>query len=289
MAKLNKKHPQNAAGNIYVDTTCINCDSCRWLAPDIFAETEDQSVVTAQPTTQSQYDSALMAIVACPSRSIGLVDNHPRLDHIQNTFPVRISHNVYYCGYHSKKSFGAASYLICRPEGNILIDCPRYSSILANNIKSLGGIKYHFFTHKDDVADHEKYHKHFNTQRIIHHEELCDTISKAEITITSNEPYQLCPDTHLIPTPGHTKGHMVLLYKDSFLFTGDHLAFSRELNHLYAFRRHCWYSWPEQIKSMESLLNYSFEWILPGHGTRYHTDKSTMRKDLITCLKWMPG
>jgi len=56
----------------------------------------------------------------------------------------------------------------------------------------------------------------------------------------------------MIPTPGHTKGHAVFLYRDTFLFTGDHLAWSETRGHLYAFRSACWYSWPEQIKSIEA-------------------------------------
>jgi len=33
---------------------------------------------------------------------------------------------------------------------------------------------------------------------------------------------------------------------------------------LTAFRDVCWYSWPEQTRSMERLLGYRFEWVLPA-------------------------
>ena len=36
-------------------------------------------------------------------------------------FPERLDDNVYFCGYASPDSYGAASYLIVRPEGNVLI------------------------------------------------------------------------------------------------------------------------------------------------------------------------
>lgn len=87
--------------------------------------------------------------------------------------------------------------------------------------------------------------------------------------------------------PGHTRGHTVLLYDRQFLFTGDHLAWSDELQQLYAFREVCWYSWPELIQSMQKLAEYSFEWVLPGHGRRYHADRATMQQQMQQCLAWL--
>ncbi|KAL8129657.1 hypothetical protein V2J09_018812 [Rumex salicifolius] len=33
--ELRKSRPQNVAGEFYVDHTCINCDTCRWMAPPL--------------------------------------------------------------------------------------------------------------------------------------------------------------------------------------------------------------------------------------------------------------
>jgi len=88
--------------------------------------------------------------------------------------------------------------------------------------------------------------------------------------------------------PGHTRGHTVLLYRETYLFTGDHLAWSPGRKSLYAFRDACWYSWEEQIHSMERLLDYRFEWVLPGHGWRHHAaSAAAMRSELERCLTWM--
>ncbi len=92
-----------------------------------------------------------------------------------------------------------------------------------------------------------------------------------------------------IPTPGHTRGHMVLLHRDKFLFTGDHLAWSPTRGTLTAFRSVCWYSWPEQTRSMERLLDYRFEWVLPGHGRIHHDSRAGMREHLRGCVEWMKG
>ena len=61
-------------------------------------------------------------------------------------FPFKSPKNVYYCGFNSEKSFGAWSYLIVRPEGNILVDSPRFSTPLVKNIGALGGVSQIFLT-----------------------------------------------------------------------------------------------------------------------------------------------
>ena len=92
---------------------------------------------------------------------------------------------------------------------------------------------------------------------------------------------------NIIPTPGHTRGHVVFLYRNKFLFTGDHLAWSPNRQTLTAFRSVAWYSWPEQIRSMEKLLAYEFEWVLPGHGDMHHADQQTLHDELERCVSWM--
>jgi glyoxylase-like metal-dependent hydrolase (beta-lactamase superfamily II) len=108
-----------------------------------------------------------------------------------------------------------------------------------------------------------------------------------EQIVQGEEPVQLDDDLLVIPTPGHTRGHVVFLYKNKFLFTGDHLAWSPARQTLTAFRSVAWYSWPEQTRSMEKLLDYEFEWVLPGHGDIHHDDTRTMHAHLERCVAWM--
>jgi glyoxylase-like metal-dependent hydrolase (beta-lactamase superfamily II) len=151
----------------------------------------------------------------------------------------------------------------------------------------MGGIRYMYLTHRDDVADHQKYAEHFGCKRILHTDDITAATRDVEIQLSGLEPYQLATDLLIIPVPGHTKGHTVLLYNNKFLFTGDHLAWSDQLDQLIAFRRACWYSWSELCRSMQKLANYSFEWVLPGHGRRHHADSETMRQQMHQCLAWM--
>lgn len=49
MANLNLRRPENVSGDFYVDTSCIDCDTCRWMAPEVFVEVGEQSAVHHQP------------------------------------------------------------------------------------------------------------------------------------------------------------------------------------------------------------------------------------------------
>lgn len=287
MAHLEQRRSENVNGDFYVDRTCIDCDTCRWMAPEVFHQAGEQSAVYHQPANLSERSKAMQALLSCPTASIGTVEKPKDITEIQQTFPIVIAENVYHCGYHSEKSFAAASYFITRPEGNIMIDSPRFAPPLVKRLEAMGGIRYLYLTHRDDVADHQKFQEHFGCDRILHQDEINTETRDVEIQISGTDPIEFAPDLLIIPVPGHTKFHTVLLYKNTFLFTGDHLAWSERLHQLYAFREHCWYSWTEQIKSMQKLANYQFEWVLPGHGRRYHADRETMQKQMEKCISWM--
>jgi glyoxylase-like metal-dependent hydrolase (beta-lactamase superfamily II)/ferredoxin len=287
MAQLSQRRPQNVSGDFYVDRSCIDCDTCRWMAPEVFHEAGDQSAVHHQPTNEAERLRAMQALLACPTASIGTVEKPTDIKQAQASFPILVEDPVYHCGYHAENSFGAASYFIQRPDGNVLVDSPRFAPPLVKRLEQLGGIRYLYLTHRDDVADHQKFHDHFGCDRILHQDDINRGTQSVEIQLSGTEPTPLTDDLLIIPVPGHTKGHTVLLFDNKFLFTGDHLAWSDELNHLYAFRGVCWYSWTELTHSMEKLANYSFEWVLPGHGRRFHGDRKTMYQQMQRCLQWI--
>ena len=287
MATLSQRRTENVAGDFYVDRTCIDCDTCRWMAPDVFGRAGSMSAVHHQPNSEAERTSALQALLSCPTASIGTAEKPADIRAVQAGFPLQIADGVYHCGYHSEKSYGAASYFIVRPEGNILVDSPRFAPPLVKRLEELGGIRYLYLTHRDDVADHQQFHERFGCDRILHEDDIAESTQSVEIQLSGSEPYRLAEDVLILPVPGHTKGHTVLLYQQTYLFTGDHLALSARLGHLTGFRNFCWYSWPEQVRSMETLTDYSFEWILPGHGRRFHSEPVEMQQQLKDCITWM--
>ncbi len=287
MARLEQRRPQNISGDLYVDSTCIDCDTCRWMAPEVFHESGDQSAVYHQPENEKERLRAMQALLACPTASIGTVEKPTDIKTVQQSFPILVAENVYHCGYHAESSYGAASYLIQRTKGNVLVDSPRFAAPLVKQLEAMGGVRYLYLTHRDDVADHQKFREHFGCERILHKDDIGSNTREVENQISGNEPVVLASDLLIVPVPGHTKGHTVLLYKNKFLFTGDHLAWSTRYDQLIAFRNACWYSWPMLVQSMKQLTTYSFEWVLPGHGRRHHATAERMHKQLEQCITWM--
>jgi glyoxylase-like metal-dependent hydrolase (beta-lactamase superfamily II) len=288
MANLALRLPENVPGDFFVDSTCIDCDACRQIAPATFGEDGDYSIVHHQPETDDEVRRAMMALVACPTASIGSIAHHDAHLGI-DAFPEQLADNVYYCGFNAESSFGAWSYLVVRPEsegGNVLVDSPRFATQLVKRIDAMGGVDRMFLTHKDDVADHQRWADRFNCRRVMHADDGAQRFGIEQI-LTGEDAVNLGQDLVAIPVPGHTLGHAVLLYRNKFLFTGDHLAWSPNRNSLIGFRSACWYSWTEQTRSMAKLLDYDFEWVLPGHGRIHHDTAANMRVHLERCIEWM--
>ena len=275
-------------GDFYVDDTCIDCDACRQIAPAVFRDHGEQSSVFSQPATPAEARRALMALVACPTSSIGTTRAYDARAGVE-AFPELLDANVYFCGFTSESSFGAWSYLVARPEGeggNVLVDSPRFTRPLVRRIEELGGVRTIFLTHRDDVADQEKFARHFGAARVMHADDGAARHG-VERVLEGGDESRLDHELVAVPTPGHTRGSAVLLYRDKYLFTGDHLAWSPTRRALTAFRTACWYSWPAQARSMRRLLDYRFEWVLPGHGRIHHDTAERMRAELERCVEWM--
>lgn len=282
MANRAQSYPENQPGPWFVDQRCIDCDVCRQLAGATFAAADDHSFVKQQPAAGDSQRDALRALLACPTGAIGSADLDG-LGEVRESLPEVIAENVCYNGFTSEKSFGSHSYFIRHEAGNWLADSPRFLEPLARKFEALGGIDYIFLSHRDDMADAAKYAQRFSAQRVIHRLER-SAQPEAEIVIDGQDPVPFGDDFLVIPTPGHTAGHCVVQH-GTFLFTGDHLWWDRDQQQLDASRDYCWWSWEEQIRSLEKLLLRDFEWVLPGHGERIHLPRDTMRAKLQQLLE----
>jgi glyoxylase-like metal-dependent hydrolase (beta-lactamase superfamily II)/ferredoxin len=288
MAQFSKRLTENVDGDFYVDASCIDCDACRQIAPASFRDHGGQSSVYKQPQNPGEQHRAFMALVACPTASIGTASHRSARLGVE-AFPVHVADDVYFCGFTSEGSFGAWSYLIVRPPelgGNVLVDSPRFSMPLVQRIERLGGVNLMFLSHRDDIANHARFAAHFHCPRVMHEGDNASALGIERVT-TGTDPVRLDDDLLIIPTSGHTRGHQVLLYRNKIMFTGDHLAWSPVRETLTAFRDVCWFSWKEQTRSMEKLLAYRFEWVLPGHGRIHHGSAEEMHEHLKRCVETM--
>ena len=289
MARPDLRHPGNAEGDWFVDRRCIDCGTCRDIAPDLFGVGGGQSVVRRQPAAGdgSRTTGAWLAAQACPTNSIGTASRQARPGRLY-PHEIEAGSGVFDCGYCSEDSFGASAWFVHRPGrpgGNLLVDSPRFTTALAGPIAELGGIDHILLTHRDDVADAPRYAERFGARVWIHEADRSAAPFATDI-LTGVDEVEILPGLVALPVPGHTKGSVVYALDDWFLFTGDSLAWSRERADLTAFRGACWYSWPAQTDSLERLAAGSrrFAWVLPGHGGRVHEEPARLHARLVALV-----
>ncbi|CAM9397718.1 unnamed protein product [Chrysoparadoxa australica] len=247
------RRPENVAGSLYVDTSCINCDTCRWMAPAVFTAEGPMSAVTAQPSSPESQREAMRALVSCPTGSIRLEEDPKLLSMakavMKEDFPLPLTayeyygregvgssiSGIYHLGYHSAKGFGAIPWLVVSESGSsIMVDSPRFSEALAKQIEAkIGGPgsspKYMFLTHKDDVADHARWQKRFPTMTRCIHQLDHIGIDGSEIAVDwflepdnatgkwhdglDSWELQGFPGATILHTPGHSCGSCCLLWQ----------------------------------------------------------------------------
>jgi glyoxylase-like metal-dependent hydrolase (beta-lactamase superfamily II) len=283
MAKLAERNPASAPCDWYIDRRCIDCGASREAAPGLIVHSKGKSVFARQPASEDEERAAWRAVLVCPTASVGTVSHRAQQPDL---FPQELAPGVYRCGYNAESSFGAHSYFVRRAEGNLLVDSPRYVGKLVQNLEGLGGVSDILLSHRDDVADADRYAKHFKA-RVWIHEDDSRAAPYATSLLQGEEPAEIRKHLLAIPVPGHTKGSVVYLLEETYLFTGDSLAWSRERKDLQAFRDACWYSWGEQRRSLAKLAEHRFEWVLAGHGGSVRLPADEMRVRLRALVKRM--
>lgn len=290
MARQEQRLAANVPGPFYVDSTCIDCGTCWQFDPLHFAPAGNTACVQRQPEGEVETRQALLALQACPVAAIN-TDPGSRRAMPRDGFPTLITRHaagaIYYCGWASRRSFGASSWLVVRPGGNVLIDSPRWSAPLARRMEALGGVAAIVLTHRDDVADQARWARAFNAPRWIHAADA-DAAPEAEHRLEGREAHALDAELELIPTPGHTAGSMVAVLgqRQQVLFSGDHLWWNPEQKVVVASERYCWWNWAEQLRSVERLLDLDVAWLLPGHGHRHAFAPGAWRQALEQTLSW---
>ena len=289
MALLKRRLPANAPGDLFVDETCIACDTCRRIAPATFGGGEDdEAFVARQPASPEERRRAMMALVACPVAAIGSSSKEGAAE-AARAFPYEVAPGVFDCGYAAESSFGAASWLALRPDGNVLVDSPRFAAPLADRIRSLGGARLMFLTHRDDIADHARWAEALGCERVLHARDLGARTRGVERVLEGDRPVALADGVTAIPVPGHTAGSSALLVDDAFLFTGDHLWGDAD-GRLGASRSVCWHDWDEQTASMEKLAAFRFRWVFPGHGRPWRAESpEAARRAVLALARAMRG
>jgi glyoxylase-like metal-dependent hydrolase (beta-lactamase superfamily II)/ferredoxin len=285
MARLDLRHAANAEGDWFVDTRCIDCGTCRDVAPRLFQAVGGASVVARQPTAGATTD-AWLAAQACPTQSIGTASRQPRPGRL---YPREIEpgSGVFDCGYCSVDSFGASAWFVRRPHGNVLVDSPRFTAGMARSFAEQGGLAHVVLTHQDDVADARRWAEQFGARVWIHADDRRAAPFATDI-LEGGDDVEVQPGLVAVPTPGHTRGSVMYLLDGRWLFSGDSLAWSHQRGDLTAFRDACWWSWRAQADSLDRLAGrHRFAWVLPGHGARVHGDPADLHRRLVALVTRM--
>lgn len=276
MPRPDKAHPRNAAGQWYIDDRCIRCDAARNWAPGLIdADAAGRSFVARQPVDAAQQAAMWRAAAACPTKSIGNLDHRTEPSGV---FPYPLSDKVLALGHNALSSFGAHSFLVQWPDGNLMIDSPRYNRKLAESVDSLGGIAHILLTHRDDVADSDRWAERYGARVWIG---KADSDAAPYATdITGDAIAVISPGVLSIPAPGHTQGHVVYHIDDRFLFTGDTLHWNHRRNELDVFPKQTFFSWATLADTMDKLAALNVEWIFPGHGMWHKTSTPEWKRQM---------
>ncbi len=275
VARIDLRNDGNVDGDWFVDTRCIDCGTCRDIAPELFGDARGYSTVINQPRSGEPLTAAWLAAQACPTNSIGTRSRRARPGRLY-PHEIEAGSGVFDCGYCSEDSFGASAWFVHRATGNLLVDSPRYTEALVGPFAAAGGIDHILLTHRDDVADAHRFARRFDARVWIHAADATAAPFATDL-IDGLDDVEIGPGVVAVPTPGHTRGSTVFLVDDRFLFSGDSLAWSHTRQDLTAFRDACWWSWPDQADSLARLAErHRFAWVLPGHGARVHDDPEVL-------------
>ena len=188
MASPAERLPDNVPGNFYVDRTCIDCDTCRRIAPGGLRRGRRPLVRRVAARNGRGAPPGADGARRLPDGFDRNGRAYGRASRRAAAFPETVAENVSFCGFTAESSFGAWSYFVERPEGNVLVDSPRAAGPLLSALEARGGVATLFLTHRDDVADHEALHGRFACERVLHEDDVTAGTRDVERRLRGTRP-----------------------------------------------------------------------------------------------------
>ena len=146
-----------------------------------------------------------------------------------------------------------------------MVDSPRYLRGLAERVDDLGGVAHVLLSHRDDVADADRWAERYGAQVWIHTADA-DAAPYATTILEGEDARAIAAGVVAVPAPGHTEGSVVFHVDDCWLFTGDTLHWNQRRDHLDVFPEQTFQSWDVLADSMDRLSELRVEWVFAGHG-----------------------
>ena len=257
----------NAPGDWYVDRSCIDCGTCRRIAPETFARRGSQSAVVAQPKEPAAVLRAGMALLACPVGAIG-APSRTDLREARDRFPEDVCEGVLDVGYACRQAGGAAAWLLLRPEGNVLVDVPRYAKPLLAKVEALGGVAYIVVTHPRRAGQHRAWAKRFGARCV----GAGPTPEGAAVETAPPGRSTLTADLELVAAGA---GHLAVRWREEVLCAGGLLQVDAD-GELVIPR--------ETALQAELLRGLAFGRVLPAHGRPWSGEGAATLRGLLQRL-----
>ncbi|WP_414755745.1 MBL fold metallo-hydrolase [Anabaena sp. CCY 9910] len=179
----------------------------------------------------------------------------------------------------NRDTLGGTSYLIVGNEGNILIDCPALDQTNLDFLRSHGGVKWLFLTHRGAIGRTAEIQQNYGCEVMIQEQEAYLLPGLTVTTFT--QEFDLTPTAKAIWTPGHSPGSSCLYYnyQGGVLFSGRHLLPNQQGEPV-PLRTAKTFHWPRQIKSLQTILEAftpeTLQYICPGANTGFLRGKRSI-------------
>ena len=223
------------------------------------------SYVAVQPRDGEELLRAGMALLACPVGAIG-APSRTDLRPARDEFPEEVAPGVHALGYSSGKALGAAAWLVVRPDGNVLVDVPRFARPLVERVDALGGVAWIVLTHAGGAGEHAAWARQYGARRVLHEADLA--LATAEVETRWTGSLRLADDLRLVEMPGYTPGSAVLLHAEATAFTGG-LVGGDGASGLTCPRAHRAWSAARLRTSLEHLGELPFTTLHPSFGASW--------------------
>ena len=202
-------------------------------------------------------------------------------------FPWELTDGVHLCGYNSEHSFGAHSYLVVRPEGNLLVDSPRFTRRLWEPIDALGDIDHVLLRTRGDVVDADRWADRYGARVWIHELEHSAAPYATELTV-GTEPQEIRPGLVVVPVPGHTRGSVITTWRVGTSSPGDTLHWDHRATDSTSSRSNLGPPWEALTTSVKVMADLEVGWVLPGHGKWHGLDPGDYRRQMVELAASMP-
>ena len=166
-----------------------------------------------------------------------------------------------------------------------MIDGPRWTMKLVQQLEEWGGLTDICLTHCDDVGDASRYAEYFDARVWIHEADSFAAPFATDLLQGETE-HRISDEFVAIPAPGHSRGSVIYCYDRVHLFTGDTLAWDFAADDLMVWREYC-RDWRELTRSLSKLCNYPFEWVFAGHGGSQGRPEAEMHARLSALVRRM--